>query len=118
MYGLKLKSFLLKNEYSIGQVDNTLFTKKKKNNIVLVQIYVDDIIFGSTCQDLCDEFSNLIHNEIDMRMMDELNYFLGLQIKQYEDGTFKLCISSYVTILKKEEFDILRLGLGMMEHVP
>ncbi|GKE32058.1 retrovirus-related pol polyprotein from transposon TNT 1-94, partial [Tanacetum coccineum] len=84
----KLKAFLIKHEYKMGMVDNTLFTKKKSSNLVIVQIYVDDIIFGSTCQDMCDEFSKIMHDEFEMSMMGELNFFLGLQIKQMEDGIF------------------------------
>ncbi|GJZ33841.1 retrovirus-related pol polyprotein from transposon TNT 1-94 [Tanacetum coccineum] len=66
LYGLKqapkawydrLKAFLLDHKYTMGLVDNTLFTKKKDSHIIIVQIYVDDIIFGSTCQDLCDILS-------------------------------------------------------------
>ncbi|GJY58323.1 retrovirus-related pol polyprotein from transposon TNT 1-94 [Tanacetum coccineum] len=74
--------------YTMGLVDNTLFTKKKDSHIIIVQIYVDDIIFGSTCQDLCDDFSKIMHDEFEMSMMGELNFFLGLQIKQLEDGIF------------------------------
>ncbi|GJS14948.1 retrovirus-related pol polyprotein from transposon TNT 1-94 [Tanacetum coccineum] len=74
--------------YTIGLVDNTLFTKKKDSHIIIVQIYVDDIIFGSTCQDLCDDFSKIMHDEFEMSMMGELNFFLGLQIKQLEYGIF------------------------------
>ncbi|GJS23534.1 retrovirus-related pol polyprotein from transposon TNT 1-94 [Tanacetum coccineum] len=97
LYGLKqapkawydrLKSFLIKHEYKMGMVDNTLFTKKKSLNLIIVQIYVDDIIFGSTCQDTCDEFAKIMHDEFEMSMMGELNFFLGLQIKQMEDGIF------------------------------
>ncbi|GJS17805.1 retrovirus-related pol polyprotein from transposon TNT 1-94 [Tanacetum coccineum] len=97
LYGLKqapkawydrLKSFLIKHEYKMGMVDNTLFTKKKSSNLIIVQIYVDDIIFGSTCQDMCDEFAKIMHDEFEMSMMGELNFFLGLQIKQMEDGIF------------------------------
>ncbi|GJX25626.1 retrovirus-related pol polyprotein from transposon TNT 1-94 [Tanacetum coccineum] len=97
LYGLKqapkawydrLKAFLIKHEYKIGMVDNTLFTKKKSSNLIIVQIYVDDIIFGSTCQDMCDEFAKIMHDEFEMSMMGELNFFLGLQIKQIEDGIF------------------------------
>ncbi|GJT91210.1 retrovirus-related pol polyprotein from transposon TNT 1-94 [Tanacetum coccineum] len=97
LYGLKqapkswydrLKAFLIKHEYKMGMVDNTLFTKKKSSNLIIVQIYVDDIIFGSTCQDMCDEFAKIIHDEFEMSMMGELNFFLGLQIKQMEDGIF------------------------------
>ncbi|GJT75948.1 retrovirus-related pol polyprotein from transposon TNT 1-94 [Tanacetum coccineum] len=87
LYGLKqapkawydrLKAFLIKHEYKMGMVDNTLFTKKKSSNLIIVQIYVDDIIFGSTCQDMCDEFAKIMHDEFEMSMMGELNFFLGL----------------------------------------
>ncbi|GJU52122.1 retrovirus-related pol polyprotein from transposon TNT 1-94 [Tanacetum coccineum] len=87
LYGLKqapkawydrLKAFLLDHSYTMGLVDNTLFTKKKDSHIIIVQIYVDDIIFGSTCQDLCDDFSKIMHDEFEMSMMGELNFFLGL----------------------------------------
>ncbi|GJY29223.1 retrovirus-related pol polyprotein from transposon TNT 1-94 [Tanacetum coccineum] len=97
LYGLKqapkawydrLKAFLIKHEYKIGMVDNTLFTKKKSSNLIIVQIYVDDIIFGSTCQDMCDEFAKIMHDEFEMSMMGELNFFLRLQIKQMKDDIF------------------------------
>ncbi|GJR84643.1 retrovirus-related pol polyprotein from transposon TNT 1-94 [Tanacetum coccineum] len=84
----RLKSFLIKHEYKMRMVDNSLFTKKKSSNLIIVQIYVDDIIFGSTCQDMCDEFAKIMHDEFEMSMMGELNFFLGLQIKQTEDGIF------------------------------
>ncbi|GKB06278.1 retrovirus-related pol polyprotein from transposon TNT 1-94 [Tanacetum coccineum] len=94
LYGLKqapkawydrLKAFLIKHEYSMGMVDNTLFTKKSKSHLIIVQIYVDDIIFGSTSQNLCDDFAKIMHDEFEMSMMVELNFFLGLHIKQMED---------------------------------
>nr|GEY53374.1 retrovirus-related Pol polyprotein from transposon TNT 1-94 [Tanacetum cinerariifolium] len=97
LYGLKqaprawydrLKAFLIKHEYKIGMVDNTVSTKKKSSNLIIVQIYVDDIIFGSACQDMCDEFAKIMHDEFEMSMMGELNFFFGLQIKQIEDGIF------------------------------
>ncbi|GJS61984.1 retrovirus-related pol polyprotein from transposon TNT 1-94 [Tanacetum coccineum] len=97
LYGLKqapkawydrLKAFLIKHNYSMGMVDNTLFTKKKDSNIIIVQIYVDDIIFRSTCQEMCDDFAKIMHDEFEMSMMGELNFFLGLQIKQLNDGIF------------------------------
>ncbi|GKA65049.1 retrovirus-related pol polyprotein from transposon TNT 1-94 [Tanacetum coccineum] len=84
----RLKAFLIKHEYRMGMVDNTLFTKKKSSNLIIVQIYVDNIIFDSTCQDTCDEFAKIMHDEFEMSMMGELNFFLGLQIKQMEDGIF------------------------------
>ncbi|GJT21536.1 retrovirus-related pol polyprotein from transposon TNT 1-94 [Tanacetum coccineum] len=74
----RLKEHLLKHEYSMGMVDNTLFTKKFKSDLIIVQIYVDDIIFGSTCQNLCDDFAKIMHDEFEMSMMGELNFFLGL----------------------------------------
>ncbi|GJX30602.1 retrovirus-related pol polyprotein from transposon TNT 1-94 [Tanacetum coccineum] len=97
LYGLKqapkawydrLKAFLLDHLYTIRLVDNTLFTKKRNSHIIIVQIYVDDIIFGSTCQELCDDFLKIMHDEFEMSMMGELNFFLGLQIKQLKDGIF------------------------------
>ncbi|GJX49747.1 retrovirus-related pol polyprotein from transposon TNT 1-94 [Tanacetum coccineum] len=95
LYGLKqatkawydrLKAFLIKHDYSMGMVDKTLFTKKKDSNLIIVQIYVDDIIFGSTCQEMCDDFAKIIHDEFEMSMTAELKIFLGLQIKQLDDG--------------------------------
>ncbi|GJY84006.1 retrovirus-related pol polyprotein from transposon TNT 1-94 [Tanacetum coccineum] len=80
LYGLKqapkawydrLKAFLIKHEYKMGMVGNTLFTKKKSSNLIIVQIYVHDIIFGSTCQDMCDEFAKIMHDEFEMSMMGE-----------------------------------------------
>ncbi|GJT27169.1 retrovirus-related pol polyprotein from transposon TNT 1-94 [Tanacetum coccineum] len=77
LYGLKqapkawydrLKAFLIKHNYSMGMVDNTLFTKKKDSNIIIVQIYVDDIIFGSTCQEMCDDFAKIMHDEFEMKV--------------------------------------------------
>nr|GEX66663.1 retrovirus-related Pol polyprotein from transposon TNT 1-94 [Tanacetum cinerariifolium] len=97
LYGLKqapkawydrLKAFLIKHDYSMEMVDNTLFTKKKDLNLIIIEIYVDDIIFGSTCQEMCDYFAKIMHDEFEMSMMGELNFFLGLQIKELEDGIF------------------------------
>ncbi|GKA30137.1 retrovirus-related pol polyprotein from transposon TNT 1-94, partial [Tanacetum coccineum] len=109
LYGLKqapkawyniLKAFLNKHDYTMGMVDNTLFIKKRDSNLIIVQIYVDDIIFGSTCQEMCDDFAKIMHDEFEMSMMGELN-FLGLQIKQLKDGIF-FNQSKYIKeILKK-----------------
>ena len=91
LYGLKqaprawydsLSTFLYEKGFEKGKVDKTLFIKKIKGNTLLVQVYVDDIIFGSTNKDLCEEFSLM------MSMMGKMNYFLGLQIKQLKDGIF------------------------------
>jgi len=57
--------------------------------LLIVQLYVDDIIFGATHNNLCDEFSKMMRSEFEMSMMGELNFFLGLQIKQTSNGTMK-----------------------------
>ncbi|GKA69342.1 retrovirus-related pol polyprotein from transposon TNT 1-94 [Tanacetum coccineum] len=97
----RLKTFLIKHEYKIGMVDNTLFTKKKSSNLIIVQIYVDDIIFGLTCQDMRDEFAKIMYDEFEMSMMGELNIFIGLQIKQMEDGSFFIQ-SKYIKEIHKK----------------
>ena len=84
----RLSKFLLEKDFSRGKVDTTLFIKRKYDDILLVQIYVDDIIFGSTNDSLCKEFSLDMQSEFEMSMMGELNYFLGLQIKQTKEGIF------------------------------
>nr|GEZ24293.1 hypothetical protein [Tanacetum cinerariifolium] len=85
---MRLKAFLIKHKYSMEMVDNTLFTKNSKSHLLIVRIYVDDIIFGSTSQNLCDDFVKIMHDEFEMSMMGELNFFLSLQFKQIEDGMF------------------------------
>jgi hypothetical protein len=70
------------------KIDTTLFTKKIGEDLFILQIYVDDIIFGSTNQDFYEEFGNMMANEFKMSMIGELSYFLGLQIKQLRNGTF------------------------------
>jgi hypothetical protein len=72
----------------MGKVDTTLFTKKIGKDLFVLQIYVDDIIFGSTNQDFCEESGKMMANEFEMSMIGELSYFLGLQIKQLKNGTF------------------------------
>ncbi|GKD20449.1 retrovirus-related pol polyprotein from transposon TNT 1-94, partial [Tanacetum coccineum] len=114
LYGLKPtpkawydrpKAFLIDHKYTIGLADNTLFTKKRNSHIIIVLIYVDDIIFSLTCQELCDDLSKIMHDEFEMSMMGELNFFLGLQIKQLDDGIF-FNQSKYVKeMLKKFALD-------------
>ncbi|GKB89747.1 putative ribonuclease H-like domain-containing protein [Tanacetum coccineum] len=87
-----------------GTIDKTLFIKKDKNDIMLVQVYVDDIIFGSTKRSWCDEFEALMKSRFQMSSMGELTFFLGLQVKQKEDGIF-ISQDKYVAeILKKFDF--------------
>jgi hypothetical protein len=90
-----LRDFLLSKGFKIGKVDTTLFTKKIGNDIFICQIYVDDIIFGSTNEDFCKEFGEMMSREFEMSMIGELSFFLGLQIKQLKEGTF-ICQSKYV----------------------
>jgi Reverse transcriptase (RNA-dependent DNA polymerase) len=76
------------NNFARGQNDTTLFTKKKGNYLLLVQVYVDYIIFGLTNSALVEEFSSLMGSEFEMSMMRELIFSLGLQIKQMKDDIF------------------------------
>nr|GEW67508.1 uncharacterized mitochondrial protein AtMg00810-like [Tanacetum cinerariifolium] len=79
----------------------TLFIKKQKGDILLVQIYVDDIIFGATNKDLCKSFEKLMKDKFQMSSMGELTFFLGLQVKQKEDGIFINQDKYVAEILKK-----------------
>ncbi|WJX12869.1 hypothetical protein P8452_03321 [Trifolium repens] len=97
----RLFKFLIKNGYSRGKVDTTLFIKRKGKDVLLVQIYVDDIIFGSTNPSLIKSFSSIMQGEFEMSMMGELTYFLGLQIKQLEEGTFIYQTKYCLELLKK-----------------
>ncbi|KAJ9552015.1 hypothetical protein OSB04_016060 [Centaurea solstitialis] len=81
-----LSTYLLENQFDRGVIDKTLFIKKKESDLLLVQIYVDDIIFGSTKEEMCKEFEDLMHKRFKMSSMGELTFFLGLQVKQKEDG--------------------------------
>jgi uncharacterized membrane protein YciS (DUF1049 family) len=78
-----------------------LFTKTKNDDLLIVQIYVDDIIFGSTNENMCSEFSKIMQKEFEMSMMGELNFFLGLQIKQTKNGIF-INQSKYIKDLLKK----------------
>ncbi|GJT96632.1 putative ribonuclease H-like domain-containing protein [Tanacetum coccineum] len=76
-----LSSFLMENGFRRGTIDKTLFIKKKKSDIMLVQVYVDDIIFGSTKKSMCTEFEDCTDKRFQMSSMGELTFFLGLQVK-------------------------------------
>jgi hypothetical protein len=113
LYGLKqaprawyecLKDFLLKNGFEIGKADSTLFIQRNGKDIFVCQIYVDDIIFGSTNDKFCEEFSRIMTKRFEMSMMGELKFFLGFQIKQMKEGTF-LCQTNYVKDMLKR-FDM------------
>jgi len=100
-----LSNFLLSQGYEIGKTDKTLFIKKACNDIILVQVYVDDIIFGSTNEILCKQFVKARQGGFKMSMMGELNYFLGLQIKQFQHGTFLSQSKYWRELLKKFDME-------------
>ncbi|GJR49113.1 putative ribonuclease H-like domain-containing protein [Tanacetum coccineum] len=103
-----LSTFLLKNRYRRGTIDKTLFIKKDSKDIILVQIYVDDIIFGSTKKAWCDEFEDLMQSEFEMSSMGELTFFLGLQVEQRSDGIF-ISQDKYVAeILRKFDLESVK----------
>nr|GEW12619.1 uncharacterized mitochondrial protein AtMg00810-like [Tanacetum cinerariifolium] len=83
-----IKLLELENGFQRGNIDQTLFIKKKKGDILLVQVYVDDIIFGSTNKELCKAFEKLMKDKFHMSSMGELTFFLGLQVKQKDNGIF------------------------------
>ncbi|WVZ76572.1 hypothetical protein U9M48_024537 [Paspalum notatum var. saurae] len=97
LYGLKqaprawyarLKSFLLKSRFVMGSVDKTLFLLSRGGDTLIVQIYDDDIIFGGSSHALVSSFYEQMSREFEMSLMGELQFFLGLQIKQGLEGTF------------------------------
>jgi hypothetical protein len=97
LYGLKqaprawyehLRELLLDRGFEVGQIDPTLFTKKVDGELFICQLYVDDIIFGSTNKAFNDQFSKLMTDRFQMSMMGEMRFFLGFEIKQLREGTF------------------------------
>ncbi|GKA02327.1 retrovirus-related pol polyprotein from transposon TNT 1-94, partial [Tanacetum coccineum] len=110
LYGLKqapkawygtLSKFLIQHKFIRDTIDNTLFTYKTKSDVIIVQIYVDDIIFGSTSVTLSKQFAKLVTKKYEMSMMGELTYFLGFQIKQDFKG-ISICQEKYVKDLLKK----------------
>ena len=91
LYGLKqaprawyehLTELLQDRGFEIGKIDPTLFTKRVNGNLFVCQLYVDDIIFGSSNKAFNDEFAALMTKEFEMSMMGELKFFLGFEVKQ------------------------------------
>ena len=113
LYGLKQAprqwherlSFLTSQGYDRGTSDKTLFIKKKGDDTILVQVYVDEIIFGSNNGELCETFVEIMKSEFEMSMMGELNYFLRLQVKQLKDGIFLNQAKYCKDLLRKFEMD-------------
>ncbi|KAJ9538185.1 hypothetical protein OSB04_030918 [Centaurea solstitialis] len=97
LYGLKqaprawyetLTIYLLEAGYKKGTIDPTLFLRKLGDDLIIVQIYMDDIIFASTKPELCKEFEHTMKSQFQMSMMGELTFFLGLQVRQFPEGIF------------------------------
>ncbi|GJS84570.1 uncharacterized mitochondrial protein-like protein [Tanacetum coccineum] len=110
-----LSTYLLDNGFQRGKIDKTLFIRRDKGDILLVQVYIDDIIFSSTKKSLCIEFEKMMHKKFQMSSMGELTFFLGLQVKQKEDGIFT-SQDKYVTeILKKFSFTDVKIASTPME---
>nr|GEV13466.1 uncharacterized mitochondrial protein AtMg00810-like [Tanacetum cinerariifolium] len=98
-----------------GKIDKTLFIKRHKGDILLAQVYVVDIIFGSTKKELCNAFERLMHKKVQMSSIGELTFFLGLQVKQKKDGIF-ISQDKYVyEILKKFRFTEVKNASTPME---
>ncbi|GJR88066.1 retrovirus-related pol polyprotein from transposon TNT 1-94 [Tanacetum coccineum] len=97
----KLSSFLIEHHFTKGIVDPTLFTRRHGDDILLVQIYVDDIIFGSTKPVFSTRFAKLMKDNFEMSMIGEMKFFLGLQVHQSPRGIF-ICQSQYTMDLLKK----------------
>nr|GEV40597.1 putative ribonuclease H-like domain-containing protein [Tanacetum cinerariifolium] len=111
----RLSTFLLKHRYRRGTIDKTLFIKKDFKDIMLVQVYINDIIFGSTRKDWCEKFETLMQSEFEMSSMGPLTFFLGLQVDQRPDGIF-IHQEKYVAgILKKFDLDNSKLAFTPFE---
>nr|GEZ05317.1 retrovirus-related Pol polyprotein from transposon TNT 1-94 [Tanacetum cinerariifolium] len=97
----KLSNFLVSKRFSKGSIDPTLFITKHGEDILLAQIYIDDIIFGSTNPKLSKKFEKLMHNKSEMSMIGELKFFLEIQIYQSPRGIFINQAKYAQEILKK-----------------
>ncbi|GKA01446.1 retrovirus-related pol polyprotein from transposon TNT 1-94 [Tanacetum coccineum] len=98
-------AFLIEHGFNKGIIDPTLFTRRHGGDILLVQVYVDDIIFGSTNPDFSKRFANLMKNNFEMSMMGELKFFLGLQVHQSPRGIFISQSQYAIELLKKHGLD-------------
>ncbi|GKB49385.1 putative ribonuclease H-like domain-containing protein [Tanacetum coccineum] len=110
-----LLTYLLDNGFQGGKIDKTLFIRNDKGDFLLVQVYVDDIIFGSTKKSLCIEFEKMMHKKFQMSSMGELTFFLGLQVKQKDDGIFISQDKYVIEILKKFGFTDVKTASTPME---
>jgi hypothetical protein len=86
-YG-RLRGFLFERGFEMGKVDQTLFLLRQGRDILIVQVYLDEIVFGGSSNSLVARFAKGMSKEFEMSMMAELQFFLWLQIKQSKEGTF------------------------------
>jgi hypothetical protein len=114
LYGLKqaprawygrLRGFLFSKGFEMGKVDKTLFLLRQGDDILIVQVYMDDIVFGGSSHSLVARFAEDMSKEFEMSMMGELQFFLGLQIKQAKEGAFVHQAKYTKDILKKFKMD-------------
>ncbi|CAM8953608.1 unnamed protein product [Rhodiola kirilowii] len=119
LYGLKqaprawyerLSEYLQAHGYERGKVDKTLFLLRTDKHLLIVQVYVDDIIFRSTSDELVKSFTKLMESEFEMSMVGELTFFLGIQVRQLENGT-DISQQKYLSEVVK------KYGLGDSKHV-
>jgi hypothetical protein len=110
----RLKMFLLEQGYIMESVDKTLYTLNHITNFLLVQIYVDDIIFGGSSHSLVSSFYEIIENKFQMFMMGELTFFLGNQVKQTKQGTFVHQAKYIKDLMKKFNMAELKLVSTLM----
>nr|GEV21786.1 putative ribonuclease H-like domain-containing protein [Tanacetum cinerariifolium] len=110
-----LSTYFLDNGFQRGKIDKTLFIKRYKGDILLVQVYVNDIIFGSIRKELCIKFEKLMHDKFQMSSMGELTFFLGLQVNQKKDGIFISQDKYIAKILKKFGFFEVKTASTPME---
>nr|GEZ49969.1 retrovirus-related Pol polyprotein from transposon TNT 1-94 [Tanacetum cinerariifolium] len=100
-----LSSFLISQDFSKGSLDITLFIRRNGNDLLLVQIYVDDIIFAASTPELCDIFAKIMFSKFKMLMMGKISFFLGLQISQSPRGIFINQSKYALESLKKYGFE-------------
>ncbi|GKB13414.1 putative ribonuclease H-like domain-containing protein [Tanacetum coccineum] len=125
MYGLHqaprawygtLSKYILDNGFQRGTIDQILFIRKLKGEFLLVQVYVDDIIFGPSNPKLCKEFEVPMHEKFKMSAMGELTFFLGLQVLQKKDGIFISQDKYMGDILKKFGYTHVRTAKTPMDR--
>ena len=118
MYGLKqapqawygrLTAYLTEHGFKRGSANTTPFIRNDKNSFVVVQIYVDDIVFGTTNNSLAHSFADEMKAMFEMSMVGELTHFLGLQVKQMDSGI-------YINQAKYERNLVKRFGLDNAAH--